>query len=116
MVRAQRERKIVRYDLESPWLSFRESELPMEVFIGLTYRFFEASDGFAERFAQLGELTWTENHQGNYKNNDQFWHTKAPEHASPPDEEDITLCFGVRDVNLVTGVEIWPGTSEFWLS
>ena len=53
-------------------------------FIGLAYRFFEASDGFAERFAQFGELTWTENHQGNYENNDQFWHTKASEHASPP--------------------------------
>src|SRR6516162_8148813 len=68
-------------------------------FIGLAYRFFEASDCFAERFAQFGELTWAENHQGNYKNNDQLWHTKAPEHASPPDEEDITLRFGVRDVN-----------------
>ena len=60
-------------------------------FIGLVYRFFEASDGFAERFAQLGELAWTENHQGNYKNNDQPRHTKASEHTTPPDEEIIRL-------------------------
>jgi hypothetical protein len=72
-------------------------------FIGLVYRFFEASDGFAERFAQFGELAWTENHQGNYKNNDQLRHTKASEHTTPPDEEATTLRFGVRDVNLNDG-------------
>src|SRR4029077_1382630 len=70
-------------------------------FIGLAYRFFEASDCFTERFAQFGELAWTENHQSNYKNNDQFRHAKTSEHTTPPDEETITLCFGVRYVNLM---------------
>jgi hypothetical protein len=63
--------------------------------------FFEASDCFTERFAQFGELAWTENHQGNYKNDDQLGHTKTSEHTPPPDA--ITLCFGVRDVNLMAG-------------
>src|SRR4249920_2279575 len=72
-------------------------------FIGLAYRFFEASDSFTERFAQFGELARTENHQGNYKNNDQLRHTKTSEHTAPPNS--ITLCFGVRDVNLMVGVE-----------
>src|SRR5262245_44623819 len=74
-------------------------------FIGLAYRFSEAPDCFTKRFAQFGELAWTENHQGNYKNNDQLRHTKTSEHTTPPDA--IKLCFGVRDVNLVTDVEIW---------
>src|SRR6266478_8039259 len=60
-------------------------------FIGLVYRFPEASDCFTERFAQFGELAWTENHQGNYKNNDQLRHTKTSEHTTPPDEEIIRL-------------------------
>jgi len=63
------------------------------------------SDCFTERFAQFGELAWTENHQGNYKNNDQLRHAKTSEHTTPPDEEAIRLCFGVRDVNLMVGVE-----------
>ena len=78
-------------------------------FIGLVYRFFEASDCFTKRFAQFGELAWTENHQGNYKNDDQLGHTKTSEHTPPPDA--ITLCFGVRDVNLMVKVEIWAGPS-----
>jgi hypothetical protein len=49
-------------------------------FIGLADRFFEVSDCFTERFAQFGELAWTENHQGNYKNNDQLRHAKTSEH------------------------------------
>src|SRR5262245_37317073 len=76
-------------------------------FIGLAYRFSEASDCFTERFAQFGELAWTENHQGNYKNNNQLWHTNTSEHTTPPDA--TTLCFGLRDVNPVADVEIWVG-------
>src|SRR5262245_16329093 len=71
------------------------------MFIALAYRFSEASDCFTERFAQFGELAWTENHQGNYKNNDQLWHTKTSKHTTPPNEEAITLCLGVSDVNLM---------------
>jgi hypothetical protein len=67
-------------------------------FIGLVYRFFESSDCFTEGFAQFGELAGTKNHQGNHKNNDQLRHTKTSKHTTPPDA--ITLCPGVRDVNL----------------
>src|SRR5262245_11556453 len=62
-------------------------------FIALANRFFKASDCFTERFAQIGELAWTENHQGNYENHDQLWHAKTSEHKTPPDEEALRLCF-----------------------
>src|SRR5262249_55060557 len=101
------ERKIVRCGGISLFV-FPRIRVFNRSFIGLTYRFSEAPDCFTERFAQFGELAWTENHQGNYKNDNQLRHTKTSEHTTPPDM--ITLCFGVRDVNLVADVEIWVGT------
>ena len=101
----------MRYGLESPVVS--ATPVLDGRFIRLVYRFFEASDSFAERFAQFGELAWTENHQGNYKNNDQLRHTKASKHTTPPDEDAITLRFGVRDVNPMTGWEFGRLPLEF---
>jgi hypothetical protein len=77
----------VRCGLESLLVVFPRIRVFNGRFIGLAYRFFEASDCFTERFAQFGELAWTENHQGNYKNNDQLRHAKTSEHTTPPDEE-----------------------------
>src|SRR5262249_3502742 len=103
------ERKIVRCGGISLFV-FPRIRVFNRSFIGLAYRFSEAPDCFTERFAQFGELAWTENHQGNYKNNNQLRHTKTSEHTTPPDA--ITLCFGVRDVNLVADVEMWSGRPD----
>src|SRR5262249_50838489 len=77
--------------------------------IVLAYRFFETSDCLTERFAQFGELAWTENHEGNYKNNNQLRHAKTSEHITPPDA--LRLRIGKRDVNLMVKVGIWAGSS-----
>ena len=61
-----------------------------------------------------GSLLGPKTTRGNYKNDDQLGHTKTSEHTPPPDA--ITLCFGVRDVNLMVKVEIWGWPSLIRIS
>jgi hypothetical protein len=109
MVRALR--RVMRYGLESPWSSFRDSEFLIEGLSDSLIDFLKPLMASPRDLPNSGSLLGPKTTRATTKITISSGIPRLPNMHHLLDGENITLRFGVRDVNLVMGVGIWPATS-----